>query len=113
MTVPDMVERIVKHGYEITESNYYKWENKNAVPPLDAMPAVAKALKLKSVKGFISKRVKTFNLMPYYGNKPLAFFCHLTTIELSSKTSVLKTIQAPLSVRLDKLNRQSGLILLC
>lgn len=51
LTIDQYVEKVAKCGYKVGKSTAYHWEQGHTDPPLDAMPAVAKALGLKSVRG--------------------------------------------------------------
>lgn len=49
LTVEELAEKITDAGHSIATPSLYHWENGNRVPSIDALPAIAKALKLKSV----------------------------------------------------------------
>ena len=49
-SVQQVVERMERFGYALSIQGYYKWENGRAKVDLDAVPALAKALRLKTVK---------------------------------------------------------------
>ncbi|MBN2024979.1 MAG: helix-turn-helix transcriptional regulator [Pirellulales bacterium] len=46
-SVADVVERMAKAGYEIKDMAYRHWESNRRQPDLDALPAIAKALKVR------------------------------------------------------------------
>ncbi len=48
MTGQEMVEAVKREGYEVKQTTYYNWESGKSEPPLEAFPAIAKALGKKS-----------------------------------------------------------------
>ncbi len=54
-TAAEVVERMEKFGYPVTLTSYYKWETNQREPDWDAMPALAKSLKVKIVDLFPKK----------------------------------------------------------
>lgn len=50
LSVNEVVEKINKAGYEVAMSTYRSWENKGRSVPLDAIPAICKALKVRPRK---------------------------------------------------------------
>ena len=46
LDVESMVAAVNRHGYECSTAAYYHWENGTAVPRIDALPSLAKALGL-------------------------------------------------------------------
>ncbi len=56
LSVQEVLERMERHGYHLSVQGYYKWENGRAKVDLDAVPALAKALRLKSLKDLFPAR---------------------------------------------------------
>ncbi len=54
-TVGELTARLAKFGYPIESPTLYHWENGHRNPHLDAVPALAKALKVKIVELFPKK----------------------------------------------------------
>lgn len=46
MTVDQFAKAVTRKGYKVGTSTMYAWENGNLQPNIDAMPAMAKALKI-------------------------------------------------------------------
>ena len=55
LSVKETVEKINMAGYAITEMAYYSWENGNRQINLNAIPALAKTLGLKTCQGLFPK----------------------------------------------------------
>lgn len=50
MSVEEFADTLIFEGYKLHLGTYYNWEAGRSSPPLVAMPLLAKALKLKSVR---------------------------------------------------------------
>lgn len=48
LDVPTVAKAMTRAGYEISPSTLYGWENGTRQPPLDAMPFLARALKVNA-----------------------------------------------------------------
>mgnify|MGYP000020554983 CR=1 FL=1 len=46
-TTTEAAERMTKLGYEVSDTSFRHWENGTRTPKWDAMPFLAKALKVK------------------------------------------------------------------
>jgi transcriptional regulator with XRE-family HTH domain len=55
LSVEELAELISKAGYVVAAPTLYHWENGNRRPDLDAMPAIAKALRVPLVE-FLPKK---------------------------------------------------------
>lgn len=53
LTVTQAVEAIAAGGYSLRDKTYYAWENGQNQPPLDAFPAIAKAIGMKRVRDLL------------------------------------------------------------
>ncbi len=47
LSTGEAAEKISKHGYDLSETAFRHWENGTRGPRWDAMPALAKTLKVK------------------------------------------------------------------
>lgn len=57
LTAEEMAARITRFaGIAVDKFRLYKWESAKAGPPYDLLPAIAKALKLRSVKDLMPDR---------------------------------------------------------
>lgn len=50
LTGQDAAVAITEAGYSVAQRSYYAWEAAQNEPPLDALPAIAKALGLRGVR---------------------------------------------------------------
>ena len=50
MTGQEAVAAINAAGFQVKQTTYYNWESGRSEPPLNAVPAIAQALGLKSVR---------------------------------------------------------------
>jgi transcriptional regulator with XRE-family HTH domain len=48
LTVEEMVAAMAENGYEIAARSLYHWEQGGSSPPINALPAIAIVLKVKS-----------------------------------------------------------------
>lgn len=56
LSVEDVAERMRRAGYDISAPTLYGWENGNRAAPLDAMPALARALKVDDLHELLPPR---------------------------------------------------------
>ena len=56
LTAEQVVQRMARFGYQIPVQTYYSWEGGHRKIHLDAIPALAKALKLKSLIDIFPRR---------------------------------------------------------
>ena len=50
LTIDQFIEKVAQSGYKVGKSTAYHWESGRTDPPLDAFPAIATALGLKTVR---------------------------------------------------------------
>lgn len=55
LTIEDVVSTVQKSGYDLTAKTLYNWESGTRQPPVDAYPALANALQLKTVREILPK----------------------------------------------------------
>ncbi|MFO0939865.1 MAG: helix-turn-helix transcriptional regulator [Pirellulales bacterium] len=48
LSVPQITEALRSNKYTLGDRTYYQWESGRSMPPIDAFPALAMALNLKS-----------------------------------------------------------------
>lgn len=53
LSVDEVIEAMAADGYKVARRSFYNWELATNTPPLDAFPAIAKALGLKTARNLL------------------------------------------------------------
>lgn len=53
LSVDEAVSKIAKAGFETTRKSIYNWESGIRQPPIDALPSMASAYKLRQVRSIL------------------------------------------------------------
>lgn len=56
LSVEEVVKNMAKNGYSVSVPTFYKWENGERKFNLDAIPAFAKAMKIKNLQSIFPEK---------------------------------------------------------